>query len=160
MKTAYPEKRKSPRYLKKTDVLFQFAYDAGTKIKYRTFDGADDHHSPKFSAISKNIGATGLCFTSGHKLKKGQKLHLEIYLPKLHSPIHMDGRVSWCGQSPEAKKKSPRFDAGIKLTRVEGESVDKSVHLDKTYHIIWSNVLESIFGTFRKLMSAKAAKAQ
>ena len=144
------EKRQFARYNKKTKINFGFAYDAATKVKYQVVD--KDNPIKKFAGISKNICATGLCFTSDHRLKKGQNLHLEVYLPKAPDPIHMDGQVRWSDRSSLNKKRFDRFDTGVQLLSVDGKPVDNSVYFDKTYHIIWSNVLESIFGTFRRLV--------
>ena len=144
------EKRQFERFDKQIKINFEFFYDATTKVKYQVVD--QDNSVEKYEGISKNICATGLCFTSDQKLKEGQTLHLEVYLPRAQSPIHMDGQVRWCDLSQSNKEKFPRFDTGVRLMSVEGQPVDNSVHFDETYHVMWSNVLESIFGTFRKLM--------
>ncbi len=143
------EKRQADRYIKVLDLnFFDFPYDAETKLSYKV----EEEDGEKYAGKSKNIGASGLCLTSDHKLKKGQHLHLEIFLPQSRQPIHMDGEVCWCSPSVDLKA---MFDAGIKLKAVEGESVQESVHMDKAHHILWSNVLESVFGTFRKLVQEK-----
>ena len=140
-----PDKRQAPRYDKELQLKFDFSYNATTELKYEV----EEDRRQKYTAVSKNIGATGLCLTSPHPLKKGQHLHLEVYLPKGREPIHMDGEVCWCSSSGNAQA---MFDAGIKLATVEGEAVDATVYLDEENHVLWSNVLESIFGTFRKLV--------
>lgn len=145
------EKRQTERYAKKMEL--NFSYDAAAKLVYRV--ESSNPTFQKFAGVSKNICANGLCLTTHHPLKKGQRLHLEVYLPKDRHPIHMDGEVRWC--DPVAgKKNKDLFDAGIKLESVEGESVDDTVHVDQTHHVVWSNVLESVFGTFRKLAQERA----
>jgi len=143
------EKRKFPRYYKKVKL---FAYAAEAKLKYQVVNQETAPALPKFAAVSKNISASGLCFTCDQKLKKGLNLQLEVYLPKSDEPIHMNGQVRWSAQATMNKRHSLLFNTGVKLLTVEGEPVNNSVVLDKTYHVIWSNVLESIFGTFRKIM--------
>ncbi len=145
------ENRKFERYDKNLDVKFDFVYAAAADLKYNV-DGNDP--SLKFDAVSRNIGARGMCLTSHHKLEKGQKLHLELYLPTTSQPIHMDGQVCWC-DSLGGNSGPDEFDAGIELNSVEGNPVAETVHFDEQYHVIWSNVLESIFGTFRKQMQSR-----
>ncbi len=150
------EKRVYERYHKESQISYQFAYDAQTKVKYQVVESSRDTPAPhKFSAVSKNICASGLCFTSDQKLRKGQNLHLEVYLPEYKNPIHMDGEVRWSSKGLSPQKKDPNFDTGVKLLSVEGQSVDASVYFDQNNHVFWSNVLESIFGTFRKLRQEK-----
>lgn len=148
------DKRQAPRYDKNLQVGFAFPYgfpyEAKTDLKYEVEDQA--HHVRKYIGVSKNICATGLCLTSDHKLEKGQPVHLEIYLPQGHEPIRMDGKVCWCDRSSLSDGQHTLFDAGIKIKTVEGDSVDESVHLDEAHHVLWSNVLEAVFGTFRKLV--------
>ena len=142
------DNRQSERYDKELQVNFDFLYDAAAAMTYVVENA--EHRLEKYVAISKNICASGLCLTSPHKLERGQTLRLEVYLPKSRQPIHMEGEVRWC-RSAEKEEDQHMFDAGIRLKAVEGQSVDPTVHLDESYHVIWSNVLESIFGTFRKL---------
>ena len=148
------EQRQALRYDKNLQIGFNFPYgfpyDAATKLKYQVED--KDRHRKKYTGVSKNIGVTGLCLTSDHSLEKGQQVQLEVFLPYGHQPIHMDGEVCWCERSSLSDAKRVLFDTGIKLMTVEGQSVDETVHLDEAHHVLWSNVLESIFGTFRKLV--------
>ena len=147
MKTSQRNRRKFERIDKEAQIQFEFTYDAQTKVKYQVADQTDHKNLvKKFSATSKNISANGLCFTSGKKLKKGQNLNLELYLPKIKEPIHMSGQVRWSDRSQSEKI----FHTGVKLITVEGYNVAQSVHFDKDYHVYWSKVLDSVFGTFRK----------
>lgn len=152
------EQRKFERYDKNLQVYFNFPYgfpyDAATELKYQV-----DNEDPdkKHTGVSKNICATGLCLTSDHSLEKGQHVRLEVYLPQLHRPIRMDGEVCWCDRSSLSDAHHILFDTGIKLQTVEGESVDQTVHVDEAYHVVWSNVLEAVFGNFRRLVQEKQA---
>ena len=149
------DKRQAPRYEKHVPVGLDFLYNAATELKYEV---EENPQIEKYAGVSKNIGATGLCLTTHHRLKKGQHLHLEVYLPKGREPIRMDGEVCWCGRS-SASDTQVLFDAGIKLATVEGEPVEASVHMDQAHHVLWSNVLESVFGTFRILVQEQGKKA-
>jgi len=144
------EKRQAERYDKEFELTFDYA--AATELKYQVEEGRN--RLKEYEGVSKNISANGLCLTSSHKLAIGQHLHLEIFLSKGVQPIHMDGLVCWCDPSLTGKKKL-MFNAGIKLQSVEGKSVDETIHMDEKYHVLWSNVLESVFGTFRKLMQER-----
>ena len=154
------EKRQCERYDKEVklcyDFPYGFPYDAAAKLKIQV---ENQSQQPKrYAGVSKNVCATGLCLTSHHLLEKGQHLHLEIFLPQGHQPIQMDGEVCWCDRSSLSTAKRELFMAGVKLQSVEGQSVAESVHLDEVHHVIWSNVLEAVFGTFRKLMQEKQGK--
>ncbi|MDD5355832.1 MAG: PilZ domain-containing protein, partial [Candidatus Omnitrophica bacterium] len=101
--------------------------------------------------MSKNISAEGLCFISDRQLKKGDRLYLELYLPKREQPIRMEGQVRWSQAASAEEKENNKFETGVKLTVVEGRSVMTSIHYDEANHLVWSITLESIFGNFRKL---------
>src|SRR3989338_5584918 len=117
------EKRQAPRYDKNLQICFNFPYgfpyDAQTELKYEIED--KDHHLEKYTGVSKNVCATGLCLTSGHRLEKGQHVLLEVYLPHGDQPIHMDGEVCWCDRSSLSDVRHTLFDAGIKVKTVEGK---------------------------------------
>jgi hypothetical protein len=144
MSSPNSEHRHSPRYDKHVRLAFDYLYNATTQLSYEV-----EKESSKHAGVSKNIGATGLCLTSPNQLKIGQRLRLEVFLPNSSRSIHMDGLVRWCSCSGKNRE---LFDAGIKLEKVEGEPVDATVHLDEENHVLWSNVLESVFGTYRKIV--------
>ncbi len=148
------ERRKYERYETEAKVYFRVIYEIKTKVEFRIITEKQEGRtlSEKYSAISKNVSAEGLCFTSHKQLEKGDALYLEIYLPKRKEPIHMQGQVRWsqCYTS-QKENREDKFDTGVKLTAVEGKSVMVSIHYDEVNHLVWSIVLESIFGNFRKL---------
>ena len=63
----------------------------------------------------------------------------------------MEGEVRWSNPVMTDKREGPMFQTGVLLKKVNGEMVDKTVHFDKEYHVSWSNVLESILGSFKDL---------
>ena len=151
------ERRKYERYGTEAKVYFRVVYEIETKVEYQVLEKVDGKKlSEKHPAMSKNISAEGLCFTSSEKLKKGDFLYLEVYLPSQKEPIHMEGQVRWSHMTSQEEEKENKFDVGVKLITVNGKSVLASIHFDEANKVIWSSVLESVFGEFRKLAQKKA----
>jgi hypothetical protein len=152
------ERRKYERYGTEAKVYFRVVYEIETKVEFRIVDGRlGEGVSQKYPAISKNVSVEGLCFTSQKQLEKGDMLYLEVYLPHLKKPICMEGRVRWSQPLPGQKEKGV-FDTGVKLIKVEGKSVMASIYYDEPNRVIWSVVLDSIFGNFRKLTQKNTSK--
>jgi len=145
------ERRKYERYATEAKVYFRVVYEIKTKVEYQIADKEEGTLSKKYSAMSKNISVEGLCFVSDRQLAKGDKLYLEFYLPKREQPIRMEGQVRWSQATSKEEKQEDKFDTGVKLTAVEGKSVMASIHYDEPNHLVWSVVLESVFGSFRKI---------
>lgn len=146
------EKRKYPRYDTEAKIYFRVNYDLKTKVKFQVFqDGEKKHLSRKYAALSRDISAEGLGFCSNRALKKSDLLYLEVYLPRRKTPLHMTGEVRWSRPAFCARKHTYKFDTGIKLLTVLGEPVARTIHRDKKHKVIWSKVLESVFGNFRKI---------
>ena len=127
------EKRKCARYAKDLKLCYDFPYrysPAATvaKVKYQ-IEGQEQ--SKKIAGVSRNICATGLCLTSHQKLKKGQRLGLEISLPAGRRSVRMDGEVRWCQRTGQNVRKRDLFSAGIRLHSVKGKPVDGTVHIVK-----------------------------
>ena len=156
MDQAGKERRKYKRFDTEAKIYFRVTYDIKTIVKFRVVDQDKKRlSSKKYFAISKNVSAEGLCFTSDKKLEKGNILQLEIYLPRQKKPIPMTGEVRWSQSTVDSKKKT-KFDTGVKLMAIGGEPVSKSIYYDEANHVIWSAVLESIFGSFRKFIQKTA----
>ncbi|MDD5292680.1 MAG: PilZ domain-containing protein [Candidatus Omnitrophica bacterium] len=145
------ERRKYERYETEAKVYFRVIYEIKTKVEFQIADKEEGTLSKKYPAMSKNISAEGLCFISDRQLKKGDRLYLELYLPKREQPIRMEGQVRWSQPASAEEKENNKFETGVKLTVVEGRSVMTSIHYDEANHLVWSITLESIFGNFRKL---------
>ena len=143
------EQRKHERYDTQVRVYYFVTYDVNTKVRFQILDKAHRKNSTQYSAISKNVSAEGICFLSGKELQKGDGLFLEILLPGSKAFIPMEGEVRWC-QKTNAKFRT-KFEVGVKLSKVDGQPVEKSIYHDKEYQVIWSIVLESILGNFRIL---------
>lgn len=146
------ERRKYDRYATEAKIYFRVTYDLKTKIEFQVVDKEKGRSlSKRHAAVSKNVSAEALCFISKHKLKEGDFLLLEVYLPKGKKPIHMEGRVVWSKAAAPREKMRQLFDAGVRLTTVDGNAVKESIYFDSTHQVMWSVVLESVFGNFRKL---------
>ncbi|OGX23747.1 MAG: hypothetical protein A2787_00610 [Omnitrophica WOR_2 bacterium RIFCSPHIGHO2_01_FULL_48_9] len=145
------EHRKYDRYDTEVKIYFHVAYDIKTKVRFQVMDKAHKPASPQYIALSKNVSAEGICFSSEKNLHKGDFLSLEVYVPGGREPIPMQGEVRWCEPSPKKHKGEKRFDTGVQLHTVNSESVEKSIYHDKVYQVVWSTVLESVLGNFRIL---------
>jgi len=151
------ERRKFERYDTEVKIYFDVKYDLKTKVKFQFIDKIKHKiMSRKYSALSKNVSAEGLCFISGQQLKKDDTLHIEVYLPGQRDPIHMEGTVEWSKSASYLKVKD-RFETGVRLKKVNGKDVTSSVYRDEEHHLVWSVVLESILGSF-KIFAQKRQK--
>ena len=130
-----PEKRKYERY----DTALKLYFRPGdfvveTKVKYQLLDKQNDKPiSRKYAALSKNVSAEGLSFLAAQQLKPGDYLNLEIYLPTATQPVRMEGEVRWSNPVAADKREGPMFQTGVFLKKVNGETVDKTVHFDNEY---------------------------
>ena len=147
------ERRKFQRYNTEVKIYFDFTYDLETKVEFELVEEAKTRKSSKkYSAVSRNISVEGLCFISKKRVKEGEKVNLDVYLPSSNDPIPMTGEVGWCAVSSSKEKK---YNIGIKLLSVKDESVSDSVYYDKEYKVNWSAVMESVFGNYKLLMGGK-----
>lgn len=145
------ERRRYQRYDMEAKMHFYVDYELQTRIKFQV-DGEnkDRAHAGGYKGVSRNVSANGLRFSSDKKLKKGDKLHIDLYLPKRQRPILMTGQVRWSEKFYCAPSAKYRFDTGVKLLTIKGRSVRQSIYFDREYHVFWSKVLDSVFGGFRK----------
>lgn len=158
------ERRKHVRHKTKAEIYFDFAYDIETKVKFELVDQKGEKAlSKKYSAVSRNVSVGGLCFACQKRIKQGDLLHLEVYLPSSKEPIHMKGEVEWCkpvsssfdDYAPEEGKGRRFFEVGVRLMFVNGDSVPDSIYHDTLYNVDWSIVLEKVFGSYGMLMKEK-----
>ncbi len=152
----YPgeERRRSERYETDVRIEFRVNFDVKTKINFRIKEKPQTEFShKKYSAFSRNVSVEGLAFLSNKKLHKGDILSLEVYVPSASAPIPMEGEVRWCclTDPPKGDEDEEIYDTGVKVIAVNGENVEKTVFVDKIHSIVWSIVLESIFGSFKHL---------
>jgi len=144
-----PDQRKFCRYDTDAKVQFYVSFDIHTRVEFQVIGGKPNKkYVRKYSGISKNVNPEGLAFRSTKKLHKGDRLVLFVRVPSSDKSIRMDGEVRWC----KALTRGKYFDTGVRLDKVEGNSVERSVIIDLKYNVAWSIVLESIFGNFKHLM--------
>ncbi len=149
MSSSGSERRKHSRFDTELKIYFKVSYDLNTRVEYQVVDEKMDES--KHCALSKNVSAEGLRFTSSEKLVKGDILYLEVFLPGEGSAINMEGLVMWSEAIAGEKKSEPSYDTGIKVVTVDGKSVPLSIFLDEPNKVVWSAVLESVFGSFKDL---------
>jgi hypothetical protein len=143
------ERRKYPRYDTEMKVYIQLKYDVKTRVKFRVMTaGRKVEVAHKYSGLSKNVSAEGICFAAKKKLKKGDLLFIEVYEPKVKGPVVMEGVVRWSRKLPLIAGKKDMYSTGVLLISVNGRSIADSIHFDRKYNVIWSAVLEALFGNF------------
>ena len=147
------ERRKFPRYDTELKVSFSKKFDVELKVKFKVLkSGHQELVGHKYSGVSENVSASGLCFMSGRKLDEGDELLLDVFEPKKKDPVRMEGRVCWSvGLSGGTGAKSV-FRTGVELISVKGKAVAEAVYFDKGYNVMWSPVLDSLFGDFAALI--------
>ena len=156
------ERRKYQRYDLETRVHFFIKdFKLVTKVKFRVFD-KDRPRSEirEFSGISRNVSVEGLRFTSAKKLKAGDSLFMKVYLPKSKTPIPMVGEVRWSRKISQSSSETGKYNTGVMLLSVNGRSVARSIHIDRKYNEPWSIVLDSVFGSFHKILHKAILKAK
>lgn len=143
------ERRKYVRFDTEVKINFHVSYLLKTKVRFQLENGGKIL-PPKYPALSRNISVEGLGFSSDKKLKDGDCLYMEVYLPGQAKPVYMEGKVCWSRRT--LGKERYKYNTGIKLITVSGKPVRASIYYDKKYKVIWSAVLDSVFGSFRKTM--------
>lgn len=144
------ERRKFDRY--ETDIQIQFYvnFDLKTKINFQVKDKTrKDYSAEKYQALGKNVSAEGVGFISKVKLKKDDRLRMDVFIPAVKDPVVMEGVVRWCQLIEKHPPATELFETGVRITVVNGESVEKTVFIDRIHNIAWSGVLESVFGSFK-----------
>lgn len=155
------EKRRYERYNTELKVYFDFAYDIKTKVKFKILDKKKEMiSSRKYSGLSRNVSAEGLCFACRRKLRKGDFLDLEVYLPGAAAPVRMRGEVRWSQCISDEATREKVYQTGVLLKTVEDKPVEGTIHYDKEYRVHWSIVLESVLGSFKDLARQQSSERQ
>ena len=148
------ERRRAPRHETEAKITFYVNFDVRTRVDYRVKKAEDEEFSEKkHSGISKNVSVEGLCFSSEVALQKSDGVYMEVFVPQSETPIFMQGTVQWC--RPVEDGSGARFETGIKVRDVNGESVENTIFFDNIHKILWSNLLESVFSSFKELSKAR-----
>jgi len=150
------ERRKYNRYDMEVKVNFYVNYALETKVEFQIIEDIKDiARKEKRTGISRNFSSEGMRFSSDEKLKKGDGLFIEVYLPKQQQSIPMTGMVQWSRQAPSGSGERYKFNTGVRLITVKGKSVAETIYNDEKYGISWSIVLESVFGNFKKFIQSQ-----
>lgn len=153
------ERRRHPRYDAEMKVYFHVKYDIKTRVRFKVLKGDAEH---KYSGLCKNVSAEGLCFVARKRLTPGDLLLIEVYEPMLKTPAIMEAEVRWCRPSSGSKRKGGTFQTGVRVVMVNGRFVRDTIYMDKEYKVVWSDVLDSLFGDFaamiRKIREKKARR--
>ncbi len=143
------EKRLYPRYDTEVKLHFHVKYDMETKVKFKVLVSNHKGESTHiYSGVSKNASVEGLCFVSKKKLRKGDLLFMEVFEPKVKGPVRMEGQVRWSCKLPGKPGEEGEYFTGVRLILVNNELVTDTIYFDKKYKIVWSVVLDSLFGKF------------
>ena len=146
------ERRRYDRYDTDLKIEFQVNFDVKTKIDYRIKKKEEKQFSSQhYKAISNNISAEGISFNSQKKLNRGDIVKLELYVPSALVPIRMSGIVCWSHQVKGKGTDLDNYNTGIQVEDVNGESVGRTIFLDKEHQVAWSIVLESVFSSFKHI---------
>ncbi len=141
------EKRQFERFETDKEVFFTVSYEIRTKVNFQIVDQKSEKIlPPKYPAISRNVSAPGVCFSSLKQLETGDLLILEVYALESREPIFMEGEVKW---SRPAAGDEGRFETGVQIMTVEGRRVEETFYHDERHRVVWSAVLESVLGNFR-----------
>ena len=145
------EKRRYERFDTDKEVFFTVSYEIKTKINFQIIDQKSDKIlPPKYLAVSRNVSAEGICFTSLRKLESGDVLILEVYALESKDPVFMEGTVKWSKSTSPAIEDEGKFDTGVQIVTVEGRSLTQTFVQDASHKVVWSAVLESVLGGFEK----------
>lgn len=151
------ERRSHERYDTDLKIAFCVNFDLETKIKFQLKNDKESQHI--HTAFGHNINVEGLGFSSEVELKKGDMLLMDVFLPAIKTPIPMEGKVMWCSSSAADGGYVGKYRTGVKISRVRGEDVEKTIVIDPANKVQWSIVLESVFGEFKKgILKSKKGK--
>lgn len=155
------ERRKYQRFDLETRIHFYINYKLITKVKFRVIgERRSKAEAVKCVGITRNISVEGLRFSSEKKLKKDDRLYIELYLPRSRKPIPMTGAVEWSKKVFPYSEEGFKFDTGVRLLTVKGRSVARSIHIDRKYHEPWSIVLDSVLGGFQRSLHRAMVRAK
>jgi hypothetical protein len=68
----------------------------------------------------------------------------------------MQGEVCWCKSIESSMEDKSKFQAGVQIAKVDGLDVEQTVYFDKTYGVVWSELLERVLGGIAKISRKKS----
>jgi hypothetical protein len=149
------EKRKYPRYDTDARIEFRVPYDFRAEVDFKITEEVIEGRDHTYVGLSRNISVHGLSFESLKRLEMGDLLWMDLHLPKSDQVVFMQGEVCWCKSLGGSMEGKPRFQAGVEIAKVDGLDVEQTVYFDKTYGVVWSELLERVLGGFAKINRKK-----
>ncbi|MEI8013050.1 MAG: PilZ domain-containing protein [Candidatus Omnitrophota bacterium] len=144
-------KRRNSRYVTNAKVEFRIEYDFRAEVSFKIDEEILDGREQRYSGYSRDISVQGLSFETAKALEPGDILWIDLHLPNSQEVFSMHGEVCWCRPSGLFPEDKCRFQAGVEILRVNGVEVAKTIYFDKTYNVIWSELLEKVLGTFARI---------
>ena len=147
------ERRRSPRYETDVQIKFRVNFDVQTRVDYRLRDQDSGEPAPeRYQGVSQNVSLEGMCFYSQTELQPGDRLLMEVFVPAANEPIPMEAEVRWCRvRAPRHDDHEHDYQTGVKVVTVKGEEVARTIFQDPVHHMMWSNLLEEVFSSFKEL---------
>jgi Tfp pilus assembly protein PilZ len=156
MEQSVENKRKYPRYETDAKIEFRVPYDFAAEVDFKITEEMIEGRDRTYIGFSKNISVHGLSFESPKRLEMGDLLWMDLHLPKSDQVVFMQGEVCWCRAIESSMEDKPKFQAGIQIAKVDGLDVEQTVYFDKTYGVVWSELLERVLGGFAKISRKKS----
>ncbi len=73
-----------------------------------------------YQAVTRNISAEGLRFSSDQKLETGTNIDFEVQLPNRKKPTLFKGEVVWSRELPfSAGKQERSYDIGVRFVEID-----------------------------------------
>ncbi|MCX5677695.1 MAG: PilZ domain-containing protein [Candidatus Omnitrophica bacterium] len=145
-------RRKYPRYDTEMEVYFKVRYDINIRVEFHVIESHHDSNVPsKYFGLCNNVSVEGLLVVSKKHLIRDDLLMLEVYDPIMKNPVKMEGQVRWSEKCPGPSKEYDMFYTGIQVVTVNDRTVIDSIYFDRRHQIVWSAILESLFGNFETL---------
>ncbi len=86
------ERRRYERYDTQAKIYFHVTYNIKAKVEFQVVNKHKERDLSKtYPGLVMNISVEGMRFSSDKKLKDGDNLYLEVYLPRQQEPICMTG---------------------------------------------------------------------
>jgi Tfp pilus assembly protein PilZ len=156
MQQSVDNKRKYSRYDTDAKMEFRIPYDFLAEVDFKITEEMIEGRDRTYLGFSKNISVHGLSFESPKRLEIGDLLWIDLHLPKSDQVVFMQGEVCWCKSIETSMEDKSKFQAGVQIAKVDGLDVEQTVYFDKTYGVVWSELLERVLGGIAKISRKKS----
>jgi hypothetical protein len=145
-------RRKYPRYDIEMEVYFKVRYDISIRVEFHVIESRQEGNAvSKYFGLCNNVSVEGMLVVSKKHLAKDDLLILEVYDPIGKNPVKMEGQVRWSERCPGPSKEQDVFYTGVQVVTVNDRAVLDSIYFDRKHQVVWSAILESLFGNFDTL---------